>query len=353
MLLQKYVTCRSPLLSCDCFFQQHPFTEVCSSSSPHTLVGPERSPENSSLHTHTSIHKWYGREASVHSARSKWHSLCLSGGIRLEDRFRDCCILFFFFPWNRGWGQEQGERWGVVGILRRRGEQKVKAPSLNTSRNPHCLPFFSRFSTPTSAPGCTAFRSQPLHLLLLLHPPRLMPTDGTHTSMLFINDVKPLFLSPSTPHPLLFTPISLLWSEETGLWGDKSLLEEGRGKKKKSVIPLTLLSSEEESLSPPGRIGSQSAHTHTHTHARSHTLLSAAHSHSHTRMHSHTDMHAPPLVHTATRRAGSQANAHCRLPLAWESLMRSSLQAEAHTAISKALCWGWFIAGSVAECWSV
>ena len=125
MLLQKYVTCRSPLLSCDCFFQQHPFTEVCSSSSPHTLVGPERSPENSSLHTHTSIHKWYGREASVHSARSKWHSLCLSGGIRLEDRFRDCCILFFFFSREIEVGGRSRERdgglWGFWegGVSRR------------------------------------------------------------------------------------------------------------------------------------------------------------------------------------------------------------------------------------------
>lgn len=52
------------------------------------------------------------------------------------------------------------------------------------------------------------------------------------------------------------------------------------------------------------------------------------------------------------RRTGFQACAHCRLPLAWESLMRSSLRAEAHAAISKALCCSRFIAGSVAECWS-
>ena len=174
----------------------------------------------------------------------------------------------------------------------------MKAPSLNTSRNPHCLPFFSRFSTPTSAPGCTAFRSQPLHLLLLLHPPRLMPTDGTHTSMLFINDVKPLFLSPSTPHPLLFTPISLLWSEETGLWGDKSLLEEGRGKKKKSVIPLTLLSSEEESLSPPGRIGSQSAHTHTHTRALTYTIICRSLTFTHTHALTHGHARSPSRTHS-------------------------------------------------------
>lgn len=52
------------------------------------------------------------------------------------------------------------------------------------------------------------------------------------------------------------------------------------------------------------------------------------------------------------RRTGFQACAHCRLLLAWESLMRSSLRAEVHAAISKALCCSRFITGSVAECWS-
>lgn len=62
--------------------------------------------------------------------------------------------------------------------------------------------------------------------------------------------------------------------------------------------------------------------------------------------HTHPHMHDDPTAHSHTQqphRPGSQARAHCRLPLAWESLMRSSLQAEAHAAISKALCWAWFI----------
>ena len=70
---------------------------------------------------------------------------------------------------------------GVVGILRRRGEQKVKAPSLNTSRNPLCLPFFSCFSPPHQHQAALhSAHSLSTSFLLLLHPPRLMPTDGTH-----------------------------------------------------------------------------------------------------------------------------------------------------------------------------
>lgn len=160
-----------------------------------------------------------------------------------------------------------------------------------------------------------------------------------YTSLLFINDVKPLFFAP---HPTL--PHSPRREERRwGSGGIKSLLEKDT-KKKNQSFPLTLLSSEEESLSPPGRFGSESVHIH------SHPLLCTARSRSHTHLRSHTDLHALKLMHTTARRDGSQARAHCRLPLAWESLMRSSLRAEAHTAISKALCCGRFIPGSVAEC---
>ena len=196
MLLQKYVTCRSPLLSCDWFFLQHPFTEVCSSSSPHTLVGRERSPENSA-YTHASIHKWYGREASVHSARSKWHSLCLSSGIRLEDRFRDCCILFF--PWNWGWGQKQGERWGGCGDFEKEGWAEGEGSIAEHIQKPSLSPLFLLLFTPTSAPGCTAFCSQPLHLLPSSSPSTTADAYRRHTLACSLPMTLSLFSCPPPP----------------------------------------------------------------------------------------------------------------------------------------------------------
>lgn len=106
-----------------------------------------------------------------------------------------------------------------------------------------------------------------------------------YTSLLFINDVKPLFF---VPHPTL--PHSPRCEERR--WdsgGIKSLLE--KDTKKYQSSPLTLLSSEEESLSPPGRFGSECAHTLTSTIMRR----------------SLTFTHTFTLAHRPTR---SQAHAH-------------------------------------------
>lgn len=150
-----------------------------------------------------------------------------------------------------------------------------------------------------------------------------------HTRVLFINDVKRPFLLPQLTLPT-FTPLSSL----TALWREKSLSADGGGRKKKkksshSSLPCRPVK-RRASLLQQGLEARVCTYT-AHSHSRSHT-------HTHARTH---EQKALSLVHTTTwRRAGSQAGAHCRLPLAWESLMRPSLQAEAHPALSKPLCWG-------------
>lgn len=175
--------------------------------------------------------------------------------------------------------------------------------------------------------GAAAFHSWGIHVLrLYVHHSWCLPK--VHASLLFINDVKPLS-SPFPPPP----PPTI--ERENELWRDKSFLDEER----KAIISLTLLCRNEGSFSPPG---SQSVHTHTLTNTVTLTFTC-------TWIDTLSLFLSP--THETKRKAVSQACARCRLPLAWESLMRSSLQAEAHTAISNALCWGWFISGFVTECW--
>lgn len=75
-------------------------------------------------------------------------------------------------------------------------------------------------------------------------------------SLLFINDAKP----PTPPPPLISTPLSSprLGERKPGSGGINHCYRKREGN---LSFCLTLPSSEEESLSPPGRIGSQSVRT--------------------------------------------------------------------------------------------
>ena len=164
-----------------------------------------------------------------------------------------------------------------------------------------------------------------LLLLLLLHQYHCsLPT--LHTSSLFINGAKPLSLS---------SPLLCSWSLERageGMEGDMVVGVE----EIKPPAPLPCCSLTRRSSSPRREQACDRVHTHRHTHTYTQTLRCTR-----------SLAHFLSLTHTRTHGRGRlpQTDTHCRLPLAWETLMCSSLQAKALAAISKALCWGGFTPG--------
>lgn len=180
-----------------------------------------------------------------------------------------------------------------------------------------------------SAPGCDTFYSQPLHLHLLLPPPRMM-LQRCHpcTSLLLLNDVNPHF--PFSPSPSLsyhrYPPLSLLWGDRV----TSSL--EGINCQRRTKREITHFILPCCPVKKRASLLQEGLEARLCTCSLTFTLICT---------HTADPSFFLPHSHTQRRgRTGSQARVRCRLPLAWESLMRSSLQAEAHVAISKALCWG-------------
>lgn len=148
-----------------------------SSLNPQVMAGPKKI-----TWEHTPTHTQSGTSRKRLSSAHSWDTdyICRAGSVSTRRQFTDLCVLFSKQRWRKEAKETQD---GDVGILRRRGERKVKV-FFEMQPNEYIqqtLPVFPVLS-PTSAPGCTASSSQPLHLLLLhLAPPlMMMPTDCTH-----------------------------------------------------------------------------------------------------------------------------------------------------------------------------